>query len=285
MGGTSSEETTQTQTTTPTIGGGLLGSVLAKTQQINPDLTVSETNALDRLSAAGAAGNAFAPAIGNIANTLLGGGGPDRTGLVNDAYAQYRAAIDPTARGDYLDPNKNPFFSATTSGIADDVMARVRAEYAGAGRDPSGAGSYAGNVGSEVAKALAPTYANVYSTERGRQLDAITGMYGAGGQTAGLLSNLDQTRLGNMQAGVGAADAANTAQMWGPQAVLAAEAMRRGIPLETLQAQYAMALPAAQAFATRTGNSKTEKEMSGAEQYATIGKGTQAYVSSAMMMF
>lgn len=279
MGGKSSEETTQTQTTTPTIGGGLLGSVLAKTQQINPNLTVSETNALDRLSAAGAAGNAFAPAIAGVANTLLAGG-TDHAPIAQDAYNRYLADTAATVRGDFLDPNKNPFFGQTTSNITDAVVKASRGEFAGAGRDPSGAGSFPGLIGERVASSLAPTYAAAWDAERARQLDAIKGLYAAGTSTAGMLANLDQTRLGNMQAGIGAADAANTAQMWGPQAVLAAEATRRGIPLETLQAQYAMALPAAQAFATRIGNSKTEKEMSGAEQYAKIGQGTESFVKA-----
>ena len=44
-------------------------------------------------------------------------------------------------------------------------------------------------------------------------------------------------------------------------------------------------LPAAQAFGTQTGNTRTDKEMSGAEQFATIGKGVQGIGSGVAAMF
>jgi hypothetical protein len=56
-----------------------------------------------------------------------------------------------------------------------------------------------------------------------------------------------------MQAGIPAADAALTAQNWGPMQELAIEAQKRGIPLQMLAAQMGIALPAAQAFGATTG--------------------------------
>jgi hypothetical protein len=273
MNDDSESETSSLQQTTPWAPAmPALGGILGNIGQVNPNLTATETNALDRMTANANAGNPYAPAIGGVANTLLGGGGPDRTGMVNDAYAQYRAALAPTASGAFLDPSTNPFFGNTTSNIADSVISAAKDQFAGAGRDPSGAGSFAGTIGREVASALAPMYGQAYDAERGRQLAAITGMYGAGGQTAGLLSGLDQTRLGNMQAGITAADAANMAQNWGPMQILQIEAQRRGIPLETMAAQMGVVLPAAQAFGTTTGNQKTTKTLSDAETLASYGK-------------
>jgi hypothetical protein len=66
-----------------------------------------------------------------------------------------------------------------------------------------------------------------YNQNVANQLGAANSLYGAGNSTAGLLSNLDQTRLANMQAGINAADAANNAQMWGPQQMLQVEAAPR----------------------------------------------------------
>jgi hypothetical protein len=107
---------------------------------------------------------------------------------------------------------------------------------------------------------------------------AIDALYGAGGQTAGLLSNLDQARLANQQAGIGAADTALTAQNWGPTQQLEVEAQRRGIPLQTLAAQYGMVLPAAQAFATTAGTSSGSS--SGATSGTSVGSGTQQKTES-----
>ena len=283
MGGESSEEKTQTQSSTPTIGGGLLGSVLAKAQQINPDLTTTETNALDRLSANAAAGNPFAPAIGGVTNTLLAGGGPDRTGMINDAYAQYQKSLASMAAGDYLNPQSNPALQGFLSTISNDVTNRVNGMFAGAGRDLSGANQ--GALARGITEGQAPVLVDAYNRARADQLAAQDKLFAAGGQTAGLLSSLDQTRLNNQLAGITAADAANTATNWGPMQELAIEAQRRGIPLQTLAAQFGLAMPAAQAFATKTGTDNTTKEMSGAEQFQKIGSGAASFASAAAMMF
>lgn len=197
------------------------------------NVTGTENEAFNRLADSARAGNPFLGQIGNLTNSLFGGG-TDRTGMVQGAYDQYNRSLAPTIGGDYLDPTKNPFFSDTTNAITDMVKNRVDAMYAGAGRDPAGAGSYAGVLGDSVAGALAPTFANAYATERGNQLNAINALYGAGTGTAGLLSGLDQTALGNRQAGLSAADAFMGAQNYGPNALLQIEAQRRGIPLQTL---------------------------------------------------
>jgi hypothetical protein len=231
----------------------LLRSLYAQLGGVASDVTPPENAALDRLGAIGAAGSPFAPAIGSVANTLLSGGGPDRSGLASDAYDRAVAQLNPTARGDYLDPNKNPFFNQTTQTIGNDVENRLKALYAGSGRDPSGAGGYAYQLARGISEGTAPTFANVYQGERTNQLGAAKNLYDAGTGTAGLLSSLDQARLANMQAGIGAADAANAAQLWGPQLMLQAEAARRGIPLQTLAQELGLVIPGAQAFGTRSG--------------------------------
>lgn len=183
----------------------------------------------------------YGPAMGQV-NSLLGQIGdvnapPDRTGMVNDAYSQFRTQMAPTASGQYLDPNSNPFFASTASGISDKTVNSLAGLYAGSGRDPAGAGSFAGNAGRGVAEALSPMYMNAYNQERQNQLGAQGALYGAGGQTAGLLSGLDQ------------------------------------IPLQQLLAKMGAALAPAQAFGTTTGTSKGTKEMSAAEEFGLWSKG------------
>ncbi len=260
------QNSSQTGTTsgalTPWAGNSdLLNNIFAQLGWIQPGPSPGETGALNQLTAMGAGGNRFAPAIGGVADTLLAGGGPDRTGMVNDAYSQYQRLLSPTASGDYLDPNRNPFFAKTTETIGNDIQSRINGMFAGAGRDLSGLNTQ--TLARGLAEGTAPIYSDVYNRERGNQLDAIRGLFGAGGTTAGLLSSLDQTRLGNRTAGIGAAGAANDAQMWGPMQILSVEAQRRGIPLQTLAAQYGMAFPAAQAFGTQAGNTSGAGTSSG----------------------
>ena len=86
MGGTSSSEQTQLQqqTTTPWAAAeGPLKNILSQLQGINPNLTGTESGALDWLTANG--GNQFAGSISDVARQMLNGGGPDRTGMLTDA--------------------------------------------------------------------------------------------------------------------------------------------------------------------------------------------------------
>jgi hypothetical protein len=211
-----------------------------------------------------------------VANTLLAGGGPDRTPMVNGAYDQYRVALAPFARGDYVDPASDPALRSYLDVLKNDVSTQVNGMFAGAGRDLSGMNQQA--LARGITQAEAPVLLDAYNRALAGQRSAIDALYGAGGQTAGLLSNLDQARLANQQAGIGAADAALTAQNWGPTQQLAVEAQRRGIPLQTLAAQYGMVLPAAQAFATTAGTSSGSS--SGTTSGTSVGSGTQQKTES-----
>src|SRR5262245_29479661 len=176
MGGTTKEENKtssscsisgqQGQTTqqlTPWAGtSGLLGRIFEQLNSAPTGLPSAETTALDTLAGKAAAGNPYAPAIGGVATELLGGG-IDRTPMINATYDEYRRAIAPTVAGDYLDPNKNPFFSTVTNTIGNDVTDRLYAIYAGAGRDPSGAGSTPYLLSQGIAEATAPIFNDVYN--------------------------------------------------------------------------------------------------------------------------
>jgi hypothetical protein len=255
------QQTSQTSRTTPYAAATpALKNILAGVGRINPDLTGSERGALGGLLGNAGFLNQFTPQVTGLAGDLFAGG-TDRTGLVQGGYDALQANLAPTAGGQFLDPSSNPFFGQLTSAIGDDVQDRVNAMYAGAGRDPSGAGSYGGILGESIAQAVAPVFANQYNLERGRQLDAVNALYGAANQTGGLLSGLDQTGLANRQAGLGVAglaqDFANSEMM----NTLAVEAQRRGIPLQTLAQQMGIALPIGSAFGTTTGTGTTTNTM------------------------
>jgi len=271
-----SQQASEQGTTPWAATSGLLGNLLDRIGGLSPDLTAAESGAFGQLAANASAGNPFASRIGGVADTLLAGGGPDRTPTVNAAYDQYRAALTPFARGDYLDPAADPALRSYLDVLKDDVSNQVNGMFAGAGRDLSGMNQQA--LARGITQAEAPVLLDAYNRAVAGQRSAIDALYGAGGQTAGLLSNLDQTRLANQQAGIGAADAALTAQNWGPMQQIAIEAQRRGIPLQTLAAQFGMVLPAAQAFATTSGTSSGSS--SGTASGSSVGNGTQQKTES-----
>jgi hypothetical protein len=256
-----------------------LTDILNRLAGIPSGLTSAESGALDQLAGVAGGGNPYAPAIGDVANMLLGGG-TDRSDVALDAYNKYLAGIAPTASGAYLDPSSNPFYANVTNTIGNDVENRLKGMYAAAGRDPAGAGNYGYQLARGIGEATAPVFQSQYNTERQNQLNALTGMPSAGNATAGLLSSLDQARYANMQAGINAATAANNAQMWGPTQMLAIEAQRRGIPLQALATEYGMVLPAAQAFGTTAGTTSSSQSGSSSSAGTQHGQGTQDTTTS-----
>ena len=259
MGGSSRQTQQTSQVTQPWAATQpALDSILANVGAMagSVPLSTAETGALDTLAANAAAGNPYAGRLGSLASDLLAGG-PDRSGLVNDAYARLQSQLGATAAGDYLDPARNPFFNQTTQAIANDVQNRLGGMYAGAGRDPAGAASFGGELGQRIAAGTAPVFANLYNTERQNQLNAANQLYGAGSQTANLLAGFDRAAMANRQAGIAAADAALNAQNYGANQALAVEAQRRGIPLNTLAQLANIVTPIARLGSTTEGTQTT----------------------------
>lgn len=274
MGGKSSstQTTNQTQKTEPYAGAKPgIDSLLGQLGGVNPGLTGTETGALDALQANASGGNPYAPKIGDVANTLLAGG-PDRTGIVNDAYTQYRSFLDPIASGN-LDPSKNPELMKYIGVAGDDVANRVNGMFASAGRDFSGA--HANALGRGVTSATAPILYDAYNRANTDRISAADKLFSAGGTTGGLLAGLDQMKLGNQQAGIDASKAALTAKDSPLMATLAIEAQRRGIPLNNITSLLAPLMQAGQAFGTTTGSGTTTgtQQMSGVQQFLAIAQG------------
>lgn len=238
MGGsTTSSQTTKSKTNPwePTIPGlkGIIGQIEPRLE--NTGLTGFESGAINSLLSNAQGGNLYAPQISNLAGDLFGGG-IDRTGMVNQSYGDLQSSLTPFARGDFLDPTSNPFYQT----VSNDVANRVNSMFAGAGRDLSPAHTQT------LARGIAEGTAPLYENERARQLGAISAMFGGGLQSSGLLSALDQTSLANRQAGIGASTAAMQAADQGPNQILAAEALRRGLPLENIGALESLLVPIAQ---------------------------------------
>lgn len=255
MGGQTQQNQQQqtVQSTAPWApAAGTISGLLSNIGGISPNLTGTETGALNQLSALGAAGNPYAGGVQNVADSLLAGGGPDRTGLVNDAYGQYQKELNPYLQASFLDPRYTPGFSDALNAVNSDITNQINGQFAAAGRDMSGMNTQA--LARGLSQGEGALIANQYSQNAGRQLETANSLYGAGGSTARLLSDLDQTKVANQQAGIGAAQQATQAQQYGPLLELQAEAQHRGIPLQTLAAQMDIALPAGQAFGTTVGN-------------------------------
>jgi hypothetical protein len=217
--------------------------------------TAAETGALNTISA-----NAQnAPNYGAQANQLtqdLYSGGIDRTGIVSNAYADYQKQAQPYLDPSYLDPATNPAFKGYMDTVTNDIQSRVNGMFAGAGRDLSGMNTQ--TLARGITEGTAPIFANQYNQNVATQRGLMDNMFAAGGQTAGLLSGLDQTALGNRSSGAAAAQTALDAQNSGANSILQAEALRRGLPLNNLQQLSSLLLPIAGAGSQSSGTATSQ---------------------------
>lgn len=256
MGTSSATQSTATKSKTnpwePTESGlkNIVGGINGQVQNYQP--TAAENTALDQIMGNAQKGNPFSGQITSLANDLFSGG-QDRTGIANDAYANYQKQSQPYLDAGYLDPASNPAFKNYLDTTANDIQSRVNGMFAGAGRDLSGANLQTLSRG--ITEGTAPIFANQYNQNVATQRGVMDNLYNAGNQTTGVLSGLDQTALGNRAQGVGAAAESLGAENYGSNAVLAAEAQRRGLPLSNLQNLSSLLLPIAGAGGQSSGTS------------------------------
>ena len=152
-----------------------------------------------------------------------------------------------------------------------DVANSVNGQFAAAGRDFSGANQMA--YGRGIAAGQAPVIAAQYNQDVANQIAAANAVYNAGNTTAGALSGLQQNFLANQGQGVAAAQSALDAQNYGANATLAAEAQRRGIPVQALGLLANIGVPIAQLGSQSSGTGTKTEQMSGADQFSKIAGG------------
>jgi hypothetical protein len=105
-------------------------------------------------------------------------------GMLGDAYNTYQKNIGGTASGAELDPYSTPGFSDAINTMKSDITNQVKGVYAGSGRSPSGAGSFAGSLARGLTQGIAPTIAGQYNTNKTNQMNAASSLFGGGGTTA-----------------------------------------------------------------------------------------------------
>ena len=273
MGGQSSSTQTQQSQTAPWEAAqpmlqGILGQLSPLIQ--NSGLNPTESGAISQLSANAAQGNPYAGQIGDYAQSLLNGGGANaQAGNVQSNLGTFRDQLTPYATGGMI--GNNPALAAQLAQIQNDVGNSVNSQFAAAGRDMSGANQMA--YGRGVAAGEAPVIAAQYNQDVANQINAANALYNAGNTTAGTLSGMQQNYLGNQGQGVTAAQSALDARNYGANATLAAEAQRRGIPVQALGLLAQIGVPIAGLGSQSNGTSTGTQQMSGAQQFATLAGG------------
>jgi hypothetical protein len=269
MGGKSSQTTTQNSTTAPwTEAQPALQGILS---QLQGNLSKTGLTGAEDTALTGSTNNAydwtkqFAPQVNSYASSLLSGGGAtDQAGNIDANYQRYVNQTNPLASNTNYNPYDTPGFRDAIDTMRQDITNNVNGSFAAAGRDFSGANFNA--LGRGITSGIAPTIAAQYNQNIQNQQGAASNLYGAGNTNSGLLAGLQQQKLANQGQGVTAAGQAGAASNVGYDATMAAEAQRRGIPVQALGLLAQIGIPIGALGGQSSGTSTTEKQASPLEQ-------------------
>lgn len=182
-----------------------LMSLLGRTNALGSQgMSSGLTGALDNLqSAASGIPNMGGDALNAIRN-LFGSSTTGQVGMLNSGFNDLSRNIGATARGEELDPYKTPGFSDALATMTGDITDRVKGVYAGSGRDPSGAGSFAGSLGRGLTEGIAPILQSQFNTNNTNRFNAANQLFNAAGTTANNITQQNQVPLENALKGIAA---------------------------------------------------------------------------------
>jgi hypothetical protein len=288
MGGQSEQQQTQSTTSNPWEPAqdslkGILGGLNNMTGQI--PLNGAETGAINNIEATAQQGNPFASSIQNYTQNMLNGGGAnDQAGAVQNNLTSFQNRLGPYADPNYSSLN-DPNLRAALDQIRTDVSGQVNGMYAGAGRDPVGAGNFSQTLGRGVASGEAPLILNQFNQDQALKQGAAQNLYNAGNNTSGLLSGM--TQQGNVNAGTGlaATPQALAAQNYGNTQTLQLEQLKKNLPAQYAGLLAQIGVPIAGLGGQSTGTSSGSQTMSGAQQFGLIANGIGSMIPKGPISF
>lgn len=210
MGGgdTKTTNTTQSSETKPWEPAiPLLSNILGSLGGQSTAVTGDQSAALAKLREAAGGLPDVSGGVTNAVTGALNTSTAPQQGMLQDYLKQYQSNIGGTAAGNELDPYKTPGFSDAISKMTSDITGAVKGTYAGSGRDPSGAGSFAGSLGRGLEQGIAPVIQSQYNQNKQNQMGAAANLFQAGGTTAGGLTQQQLAQLQSQFQGVQGAGA------------------------------------------------------------------------------
>lgn len=201
----SSQTTNQSQSssTNPWApASGLLNNLISGYGSQSTAVTPGQSAALSNLTSDTANLPNFGAQGANAIGNLFSSSTQPQVGTLQNAYDTLQSNLGSTASGANLNPYSTPGFSDAINTAMSDITNQVKGVYAGSGRDPSGAGSFAGSLGRGLTQGIAPTIASQYNQNYGNMVNANNSLFSGAGSTASGITNLNQTQLGNGIAGI-----------------------------------------------------------------------------------
>jgi hypothetical protein len=203
----------------------LLQSLISKYSGVNTDPTQAQTDATGNLVNAASGIPSFAPQATGAVNNTFG-----NAGMLNSNLDALKGNLGATASGANLDPYKTPGFGDALSTAMSDITKNIKGVYAGSGRDPSGAGSFAGSLGRGLTQGIAPIIQSQANQNTANMLNANNTLFNAGVGTAGALNS-------NTAAGIAGASAIPGLTLAPATAQVGAANTQQQLPFQNLLAQ------------------------------------------------
>lgn len=237
MPGQNSQTTQQSQASTTNPwdpAQPMLKSLLAQYGGQSTAVTPEQQSALSNLNASASNIPNFGANASGAVNNLFSSNTDPQIGMLRSSLNQLQGNIGGTASGAELDPYSTPGFSDALKTMTQDITNSTKGVYAGSGRDPSGAGSFAQSLSRGLTQGEAPVIAAQYNTNKANQLGAANTLFGAGGTTAGNITGQQQVPLANAAQAIGLLPSASSAYTTPGSTQLAAANAAQQLPYGNL---------------------------------------------------
>lgn len=190
---TTTQQSSETKPWEPAIP--MLQNILSSLGGIGTGVTSGQSTALQNLQNSANNLPDLSQGVTGAVTGALGADTSPQQGMLTDFLNQYKSNIGGTASGAELNPYDTPGFSDAINAMKEGITNDVKGVYAGSGRDPSGAGSFAGSLGKGLTQGIAPVIQSQYNQNKQNQMNAASSLFGAGNTTA---SGLTQQQLAEL---------------------------------------------------------------------------------------
>jgi len=214
MGGNSPQTTQQSQSSVSSPWAPaqpMLQSLIDKYSGQSTAVTPEQTAAMAQLTGSTSAIPNQGAGASNAVGGALNFNTTPQVGMLGNSLNTLASNTAPITNPANLNPYSTPGFSDAMKTMTQDTTNAVKGVYAGSGRDPAGAGSFAGSLGRGITQGEAPVIASQYNANVGNLLGANNSLFGAGNTAATGETNIGATGAGVNLAGVGAVPGAATA--------------------------------------------------------------------------
>jgi len=235
----------------------LVSSLLGKYGSQSTDVTNPQQSAINSLLSATSNIPSFTGQASDAVNRIFSTNNAPQVGTLTDAYSTLKNNLSGTASGANLDPYSTPGFSDAINTAISDATKATKGVYAASGRDPSGAGSFAGSLARGITQGVAPTIANQYNQNYQNMVNANNSLMTGASNTASGINSLNTSQVGALLSGLQGASTIPGLATGAGMAQLGAANAAYGLPYSNLSQllQPSLALAGLGSSSTGSGTS------------------------------